>query len=203
MNNQMNKKILIVEDDILVASDIKQIVQSNGYEVTGIANNANKAYELFINNVPDLVLCDVNLRTKRTGIDFVAKARKIIFVPVVYITAYSDEKTLSKAVSTSPESYLIKPFTKIQLLTSIKFALQKSEGHKKEKVSFEKKFLPPSEREMEIMQLLCEGMNSREISEKLNISIQTVQTHRKNLMAKYKVNKVVELVAFAQKHKLV
>lgn len=199
----MNKKILIVEDDILVASDIKQIVQSKGYIVTGIANNANKAYDLFINNVPDLILCDVNLRTKRTGIDFVAKARKTVFVPVVYITAYSDEKTLSKAVATSPESYLIKPFTKIQLLTSVNFALQKNDGHKKEKAVFEKKFTTPTERELEIIQLLCEGLNSREIGEKLNISIQTVQTHRKNIMAKYNVNKVIDLIAFARKHKLV
>lgn len=199
----MNEKVLIVEDDILVASDIKLMVQSMGYVVTGIANNANKAYDLFTSNVPDLILCDVNLRTKRTGIDFVAKARKIVFVPVVYITAYSDEKTLSKAVATSPESYLIKPFTKIQLLTSVKFALQKSNGHKKDTAVFEKKFTPPTERELEIIEFLCEGLNSREIGEKLNISIQTVQTHRKNIMAKYNVNKVIDLIAFVKKHKLV
>ena len=199
----MNYKILIVEDDILVATDIKLMLQSTGYIITGIANNASKAFDMFMQEIPDLILCDINLRTKRTGIDFVSKSRKIAEIPVVYITAYSDEKTLTQAVSTSPVSYLIKPFTKIQLQTSVKFALQKSNVKKKNNNSVHDDIPIPTARELEILQLINDGLNSRKISDKLNISIQTVQTHRKNLMAKYKVNKVVDLILLAQKHKLV
>ena len=198
----MNEKILIVEDDFLVASDIKLMLESFGYKITGIANTAVKALELFKEELPDLVLCDINLRTKKTGIDFVSKTRKIAFVPVVYLTAYSDEKTISSAVGTSPVSYIIKPFTKIQLRTSVKFALEKSNGNKTR--IYDKKDIPePTGRELEILQLLHNGLNSREIAKNLKISIQTVQTHRKNLMSKYKVNKVVELLEMAHNYKLV
>lgn len=199
----MNERILIVEDDILVASDMKLMLQSSGYKITGIANSASKALGMFNLEYPDLILCDINLRTKRTGIDFVAKTRKITLVPVIYVTAYADNQTVTKACATAPDSYLVKPFTKTQLLTSVALALEKNKNNIRYDGSVNKDYSPPSEREMDVLQLLNEGLTSHEIADKLNISFQTVQTHRKNLLSKFKVNKTIELLQLAQKFKLI
>jgi DNA-binding NarL/FixJ family response regulator len=199
----MKIRILIVEDDVLVATSMKMMLLSFGYSVTGIANTASKALEMFKSDIPDLILCDINLRTKRSGIDFVSKSQKIAFVPVIYVTAYSDQQTVQKAIATAPESYLIKPFSKVQLRTSVALALKKNKDNIGNHSLLRKGFSFPTERELDVLKLLNEGLASREISEKLNISVHTVQTHRKNLMAKCKVNNVVDLIAFAQKHKLI
>jgi len=197
------EKILIVEDDILVASDVRFMLQSFRYKVTGIANSASKALELFNSEVPDLILCDINLRTKRTGIDFVVKSRKIAIVPVIYLTAYSDAQTLSRAIQTEPESYLIKPFTNVQLHTSVLLALEKNKSKNDNSNGTQEDIIPPTTRELEILQLLIEGLSSRKIADKLNISFLTVQTHRKRLMHKLNVNNTIDLISKAQAFQLI
>lgn len=126
----MKKKILIVEDEAIVAKDISVCLEKIGYEVLGTFSKGEKALEFMDDKKPDLVLMDIMLSGKFSGIDTSAEVKEKHNIPVVFLTAYADEKTISKAKVTEPYGYVIKPFKEIDLRTSIEMALYK---FKKEK----------------------------------------------------------------------
>lgn len=191
----MSVNILVVEDEIIVAKDISEILVSCGYKVTGLANNCHAAMQLFKSGIPDLIICDINLGKGKSGVDFIKETRKIQKVPVVYLTAYSDDKTVDEALGTIPDSYLTKPFTTEQLCITVNRVLRQPE-----KPIINQADLPkPTKRELEIIKLIAKGHSSKEISQNLSISFETVQSHRKNLFHKYKINSSAELVVLASK----
>lgn len=103
-------KILIVEDDYIIALDLKEILEELDYEVIGIVATADDMVEKVKKHEPDLVLLDISLKGEKTGIDAANKVRETSNVPILYVTAYT-EKNLSKDVSgTEPYLYLIKPY---------------------------------------------------------------------------------------------
>jgi len=128
------KKILIVEDEAIVAKDISVCLNKIGYEVLDTFSRAEKALDFIDKNKPDLVLMDIMLAGNLSGIDASAKIKEEHDIPVVFLTAYADEKTISKAKVTEPYGYIIKPFKEIDLRTSIEMALYK---FKKEKEKLE------------------------------------------------------------------
>ena len=195
--NNMQKHILIIEDESIVAKDIAGIVERAGYKVTGIGNNFEKGLSFFKANIPDLLICDINLGNGKTGINLIEETRKIKPVPVLYLTAYTDNKTVDTALETLPESYLTKPFTKQQLLISVNRILKKNSDNTNNKNAVP----APTKREMDIIYLIANGESSKSISEKLCISFETVHTHRKNLFHKYNVKSSSELIALAHKNK--
>lgn len=123
-------KILIVEDEAIVARDIKVCLNKIGYEVLGSYSSGEKALEAIEETKPELILMDIMLKGKMSGIDTSAIVKEKYGIPVVFLTAYADEKTISKAKVTEPYGYIIKPFKEIDLRTSIEMALYK---YKKEK----------------------------------------------------------------------
>jgi len=124
------KKIFIVEDESIVAKDIKDSLIKLGYEVSGTANNSKDAYTKIIELNPDLILMDIMIKGDETGIDLSNKLKSSVNIPVVFLTAYADEATLSKAKLSEPYAYIIKPFKEIDLHSSIEVALHK---HSKDK----------------------------------------------------------------------
>ncbi|MEQ8625007.1 MAG: response regulator [Vicingaceae bacterium] len=126
----MKTKILIVEDEAIVAKDISVCLQKIGYEVIGTFSKGEKALTFLMDNKPDLVLMDIMLAGNISGIDASASIKADYDIPVVFLTAYADEQTISKAKITEPYGYIIKPFKEIDLRTSIEMALYK---YKKEK----------------------------------------------------------------------
>jgi len=123
----MNKKykILIVEDQPITAMDIKQTITNLGYEVIGIAKSYESAIQKFEENMPDLVIMDICLEGDIDGIDTVKQLYKIKKIPVIYLTAFTDDETIDRAVQTNPSSYEIKPFNRASLNSSIKIAISK------------------------------------------------------------------------------
>jgi DNA-binding LytR/AlgR family response regulator len=118
-------KILIVEDEILVATDIEESLESLGYTVQNSVDTGLKAIEEVEKSLPDLVLMDINLKGEMTGIE---AARKIIEkhdVPIIYLTANADIATVNKAKVALPYGYIIKPFTDKDLQTNIEIAIFK------------------------------------------------------------------------------
>ena len=97
----MKKKILIVEDEFVVANDLEIMLEAAGYETAGIVVSAEAAMEVIAKNVPDLVLLDIQLQGAMTGIDL-AKLLKTRNIAFVYLSANSDQATLQKARSTEP-----------------------------------------------------------------------------------------------------
>lgn len=122
--------VLVVEDESIVSKDIQHSLKKLGYNVAGSASTGEKAIELALDVKPDVVLMDIMLKGDLTGIDAASKIREELNIPVVYLTAYADEATLSKAKVSEPYGYIIKPFKEIDIHTSIEMAIYK---HAKEK----------------------------------------------------------------------
>lgn len=119
-------KILIVEDELIIAEDIKSILQKQGYHVIGIAMDYNEALRILNQKEkPDLVLLDVNLNDNKNGIDLAYYINEHYKIPFIFATSYSDSQTLEKAKETNPVSYLVKPFKKEQLLSTIEISMYK------------------------------------------------------------------------------
>lgn len=119
------EKILIVEDEYFTSADIRNILAGYGYEITGIADTGQDAIEMAEKTRPDLVLMDITLKGHMNGIEAAGIIRKNVAIPVIYLTAHSDDATIEKAVVTEPFGYLIKPLDKRALQTAIQMALYK------------------------------------------------------------------------------
>jgi PAS domain S-box-containing protein len=132
------KKILIVEDNLIVGSDLKRTLEQFGYYVTGIAISGYQAVEIFRESIPDLVLMDVMLKGEHDGIKTVDLLNSIEKVPVIFLTAYSDNDTLKRAAEREPYAYLIKPFHDRELYGAIEMALYKAKAEKVIKLNQER-----------------------------------------------------------------
>ena len=128
-------KILIVEDESIVAMDIKHRAEGLGYLVTAITPSGEEALEKVAENPPDLVLMDIVLKGEMDGIEAAQKIRDSYDIPVVYLTAYSDERTLKRAKITQPFGYIIKPFEDRELHSAVEVALYKHQMESKLKES--------------------------------------------------------------------
>lgn len=117
--------VLVVEDESIVSKDIQYSLKKLGYNVVGAAPTGEKAVELAEELKPDIILMDIMLKGKITGIEASAQIKEKLNIPVIFLTAYADENTLSKAKITEPYAYIIKPFKEIDLHTSIEMALYK------------------------------------------------------------------------------
>ena len=118
-------RIFIVEDESIVAKDIQNSCLKLGYEVVGIANNGKEAIEKIIETSPDLILMDIMIKGDLTGIDVSERIKEKVKIPVIFLTAYADEGTLSKAKITEPYGYILKPFKEIDLHSTIEMAFYK------------------------------------------------------------------------------
>lgn len=117
--------VLVVEDESIVSKDIQMSLKKLGYNVVGSAATGERAVELAADLQPDIVLMDIMLKGQMNGIEAAEKIKQNNKIPVIYLTAYADENTLSKAKVTEPYGYIIKPFKEIDLHTSIEMALYK------------------------------------------------------------------------------
>ena len=118
-------RILVVEDEYLTRIDITNSLIAQGYDVIGTADTGTAAIRMTGELNPDLILMDVTLKGKMTGIEAAKQILKIFRTPVVYLTAHSDDATVDQAVITEPFGYLIKPFDELVLKTTIQMALYK------------------------------------------------------------------------------
>jgi len=123
MNN--GTKIFIVEDEMIAAESLAMDLQKLGYQVVGKANTKEKAITNIKSSKPNLVLMDIKIKGEADGIDIAQSLGKIASIPVVYLTAYANSETLSRATKTSPYGYLVKPYKIDELNTTISIALQK------------------------------------------------------------------------------
>ena len=123
------KRILVVEDEIITADDIRENLQDLGYTVLAVSSG-EEAIKKIEEASPDLVLMDIMLRKELDGIETAKQIRFRFNIPVVYLTAYSDKKILERAKITEPFGYIIKPFSERELQINIDIALCK---HKMER----------------------------------------------------------------------
>ncbi len=120
-------KVLVVEDEVIVAQDIAGRLKKLGYIVTATVASGEEAIEKSAENRPDIVLMDIVLKGEMDGVAAAQQIRTKINVPTVFLTAYADEKTLERAKITNPFGYIIKPFQQQDLRVAIEIALQRHE----------------------------------------------------------------------------
>jgi CheY-like chemotaxis protein len=118
-------RVLVVEDENLVAKDLDFRLKKLGYDVTDIVHTGEDALSAVEETEPDLILMDIRLSGDIDGIDTASILMERFDIPVVYLTAYSDDKTLARAKVTGPFGYILKPFEERELRSSIEIALYK------------------------------------------------------------------------------
>jgi PAS domain S-box-containing protein len=119
------KRVLIVEDQRLIAADIEETLRKLGYEVVASVDSGEDAIAKAVALMPNLALMDVRLRGRMDGIQAAAAIRERVDIPVVYLTAYADEETVQRAMVTGPFGYLVKPFNERELRAAIEIAVYK------------------------------------------------------------------------------
>ncbi len=117
-------RVLIIEDEAVLAMDLCDTLEAEGYYVVGIANNGKRALEIFQQNQVDLVLCDINIKGEWDGIETINQLHNFRVVPVIYVTALADKETRERAKLTYPAAYLFKPVNNASLNISIELAIQ-------------------------------------------------------------------------------
>ena len=130
--------IMLVEDEIIVAADVKNRLENMGYSVLGIFDTGEEAIQKAGELKPSLVLMDIVLKGEMDGIDAAQNIRELYDIPIIYLTAYSDEKTLERAKVTEPFGYVLKPFEDREIQSAIEMAIYKHQMEKKLKKSEEK-----------------------------------------------------------------
>ena len=124
-------RILIVEDEMVISLEIAATLKRLGYEVVGQAITGLDALRLVEEHDPDLILMDIRLKGEMDGIEAACQVTDRFDLPVIFLTAHSDEATLERAIAVSPSGYLIKPFKDRELYSSIELALHKHEIRKR------------------------------------------------------------------------
>jgi len=124
-------RVLVVEDEGIIAKDIQSTLNRSGYSVIAVASSGQEAIEKAMEMYPDLVLMDIVLEGDMDGVAAAEKIRDRFDTPVVYLTAYSDDTTLQRAKITEPYGYILKPFQERELYTTIEMALYKHKIERK------------------------------------------------------------------------
>jgi CheY-like chemotaxis protein len=119
------KRIMVVEDEGIVALDIRDKLEAKGYEVAGVLASGQEAVERVGLLQPDLVLMDIQLEGELDGVQAAEQIKDRHAIPVVYLTAYSDDRTLQRAKVAEPFGYLLKPFEEKKLYATVEIALYK------------------------------------------------------------------------------
>ncbi len=195
-----NVKILIVEDEVLIAEDIKEICEEAGYVVKSICYRATQAMTALENNEFDFAIFDINLEDELSGLDLALHLKqKKIQIPYIFLTSYSDTSTLNAAKEVYPMGYVVKPFKKEQLISTIEIAIANYFSFKYTELlsleAIEKKYgTNLTDREKEIIPLLCAGQTNEQIAKKIFLSINTVKFHIKSIYDKLQVNTRSQLI---------
>ena len=191
--------VLIVEDEPLIAEDIKQTCLENKIEVAGIAYPLEDAITVLEEKKVDYVLLDIQLGNSNDGLEIGKRLSEEYFIPFSYITSFSDAQIVAQVKLTKPSGYLTKPFRNRDIIIQIELGLDiAARLHKPEMPNLKQinKMVTAelTQREYEMIIELCNGKSNIEIANSLFVSMNTVKTHLKNIFSKLDVKSRTELI---------
>jgi DNA-binding NarL/FixJ family response regulator len=196
-------RVLIVEDEPLIARNIGMYLNNNDYEVSGIAFDPEEALFQLKRNPPDFAILDINLESDRDGIEVARYINLHTNIPFIFLTSYSDKDTLERAKQTNPYGFIVKPFNDKTLFATIEIALSNHARDLNRHVprldpgKINRQLVTPlSDREFEVMQLLYDGKTNQQIAADLFISLNTLKKHINN--AYFKLDVTSRTVAVAR-----
>ncbi len=187
-------RILVVEDDPLIAADIEQCLNNIDFRVSGVAYDPDEAFLQLKTNTPDAVILDISLGEEKDGIDIASIIHQEYHLPFIYLTSHADRGTLDRAKKTFPSGYVVKPFDEKDLLTSLEIALynhaqKQTAANPQLSLVLINKHLPKplSEREFDVLQHMYEGKTNNQMAEAMFVSVNTIKTHIANIYLKLDV----------------
>lgn len=194
------QRILIVEDELLTAESIAALLEEEDYSITGIARDAATALRLCSQQQawPTVAICDIGLRGEVSGIELAAQLKELYNCSIIFLTAFADTKTVGAAAETNPVMYLVKPYTDSQLLVAVQLACLRI-LKQTDKSTADVPALQLTEREKEVALLAAQGLSSKQIARRLDISVETVKTHRRRMMSRNGINSFPQLVYLLNK----
>ena len=176
----LQNKILILEDDPQLGNDLQEVLNQVGYQ-TILANSYALATEKLTQFKPALAICDIHLGQGNTGIDFVKNALPLLpQLEIIYVSASSNHQVIENASSTKPLNYIVKPWSKDQIIVAVKMAFD----HIEKKYTKTESIQKLSSTEFKIIDLISKQKKSKEIADLLFVSEKTVKNHRYNIIKK-------------------
>jgi len=133
------RKILVVEDEAIVAMHLSELLQSKGYDVVGIASDANAALEKYAAHQPDVILMDITIKGKKDGVELAKDILAKKGTPVIFLTAHADDETLRRVREVSPFGFILKPFKEAELCAVLEITINRFQ--EEQRLSQERQFL--------------------------------------------------------------
>ncbi|MDX2067933.1 MAG: response regulator [Haliscomenobacter sp.] len=195
-----NIQVLIVEDEPLIAEDICEHLSNVDYSVLAIAYNKSQALKVLEQQIPDMILLDINLGGNLDGIEIAHLINQKYQVPFIFLTSYAHKSILDQAKVTWPMGYIVKPFSEKDLFSSIEIALynfsQNARPHNLNLERINQVLLSPlTEKEFQALQDIYQGLTNKQMAEKQFVTVNTIKTHLKNLYDKLEVGSRSEAMA--------
>ncbi len=180
-------KVLIVEDEPVIATNISMHLNNNDFSVSGIAYDYDEAIFQLQDNTPDAVILDIGMENNDDGINIAEVINAQYKIPFIFLTSYADKETLQKAKRVEPSGYIVKPFNEKTLLASLEIAISNfanKVNHLAPDLDIEKlnKHLlsPLTEREFEVLQNIYNGKTNNQIADSMFVSVNTIKAHLKS-----------------------
>lgn len=201
-------KVIIVDDDPIVVTALQTIVESAGHEIVATGSDGKEAVELYMSHEPDVLMMDVRMKDMN-GIE----ASKLILeskqdANILLVTTFKDEEYISKALNLGVKGYLLKdnykgivPGLDAVASGNMVFDSKIVKSFNQQEVKEQPDFQELSNREVEILELVAEGLNNKEISERLFISEGTVRNYISTMLSKLGLKGRTQLVVQYYKHR--
>lgn len=186
-------KVLIVEDEVAIAEDLKDILELEDYIVLPLAFSYDQAIAELAKQEVDLVILDIALQGRESGLNVADVLNSKYQIPFIFLTSFSDHETIGEVIKRNPGGYLVKPFKEKDIIPALLVALANDRTKKKEvfpKLEFLNNKLAKgiSPQEYKVLKLLWLGKKNSQIADDLYVSINTIKTHITKIYSKLGVN---------------
>lgn len=202
MTQAKDIKILIVEDNPLIAADLESFLESEGFYISAVAHSASQAYDALMNRDINFAMLDIHLGSGPSGLDVANVIHSKYHLPYIFLTSFDDDETISEAQRHAPFGYLVKPFQERTVLSTIKLAKANFDRNNASKSELKVDSIPAfdnlSKQEKAITNELILGKSYKQISSTMFISINTVKFHAKNIYLKLQIQGRAQLASLVQ-----